>query len=245
MPILGVDIGGTGIKGALVDPVTGLLVSERRKIATPHPATPEAVSGVVAQLVGEVESEGAIGFTFPAVVQHGVIRTAANVDESWIATDAREMFSGVTGRACVVMNDADAAGVAEMEHGAGKGATGTVLMLTLGTGIGSALFSAGQLVPNTELGHLEIDGKEAEHRASNTVREHKDLSWKKFAHHLDVVLLEFERLLTPDLFIIGGGISKKADHYLPELTITTPIEPAQLRNQAGIVGAAMAASKLG
>ena len=236
---LGIDIGGSGIKGALVDTTTGELLSDRIKLDTPQPATPSDVSEVVARLVEQFDYQGPIGCTFPAVVVRGVVGTAANVDDSWIGVDAAALIRDRVGAAVSVMNDADAAGVAEMTHGAGRGRTDTVLLVTLGTGIGSALFSGGHLVPNTELGHLEVRGKEAEHRASNTTRKEKDLSWKRYGRHLDEVLRVYEALLAPDLFIVGGGISKKADRFLPELTVEAEVVPAELLNNAGIVGSAM------
>ena len=242
MQRLGIDIGGTGIKGALVDTETGALVSERIKIATPHPATPPDVVDVVEELVAQSGHDGPIGCTFPAVVMHGVVRTAANVDDSWIGVDAASLIGDRLGVPVTIVNDADAAGVAEMAHGAGRGQAGTVLLLTLGTGIGSALFVDGYLVPNTELGHLEVRGKEAEHRASNTVRKEKDLSWSHYGKHLDGVLQEYESLFSPDLFILGGGISKKTDKFLPSISVSAPVVPAELLNNAGIVGAAMVAN---
>jgi polyphosphate glucokinase len=239
--ILGIDIGGTGIKGAPVDLERGELAGERFRLLTPEGGRPADVAAVFAQVVEHFDTVGPIGATFPAVIQHGVARTAANVDESWIGTDAQALFTEVTGRAVVVVNDADAAGIAEMEFGAGKGRSGTVMMVTLGTGIGSALFVDGTLVPNTELGHLEVHGKKAEHRASEKVREDNDLSWKHWADELQKVLATYEALLGPDLFIVGGGISKKSDKFFPHLDLRAEIVPAQLLNQAGIVGAALAA----
>lgn len=237
--ILGIDIGGTGIKGAPVDLERGELAADRLRIPTPEGGRPDDVAEVVAQIVAHFEGlDGAVGATFPAVIQHGVARTAANVDDSWIGTDAAALFTKATGRQVVVVNDADAAGIAEMRHGAGRGRSGTVLMITLGTGIGSALFVDGVLVPNTELGHLEVDGKEAEHRASERAREVNDLSWKHWAHQLQKVLSTYEALFCPDLFIVGGGISKKSDKFFPHLDLRTEIVPAELLNQAGIVGAA-------
>lgn len=239
MQRLGIDIGGTGIKGALVDTATGELVSERIKLDTPQPATPDDVAKVLGELVEQFDYQGPIGCTFPAVVVRGVVGTAANVDDSWIGVDAAALFADRVGNTVSVVNDADAAGVAELAHGAGRGQQGTVLLLTLGTGIGSALFSGGQLVPNTEFGHLEVCGKEAEHRASNTTRKENDLSWKHYGRRLDEVLRAYEALLSVDLFIIGGGISKKADRYLQELTVEADVVPAEMLNNAGIVGAAM------
>jgi polyphosphate glucokinase len=241
--VLGVDIGGTGIKAAPVDLDTGTLVSERVKLDTPHPSEPEAVAGVVSELVTRFSWTGPAGITFPGVVADGIIRTAANVDKSWIGTDAIKLFETATGRTVSVINDADAAGLAEMRFGAGVGQQGTVLMLTLGTGIGSALFIDGILVPNTEFGHIEIRGKEAEKRAAEIVREEHALSWGKWAGRVDEYLGHMEMLLSPKLIIIGGGISRKSDKFLPLLTgLRAEVVPARLHNDAGIVGAAMAAA---
>lgn len=240
MRALGIDIGGTGIKGAPVDAARGELLADRRRILTPEPPTPDLVAGVVGDLAGLFDRERAVGCTFPGVVSHGVVRTAANLDKSWIGIDAAALFSSAAGRPVVVLNDADAAGMAELAFGAARGRSGTVLVVTLGTGIGSALFVEGVLVPNTELGHVEIRGTEAEERASNTAREEQGLSWKQYAKRLDEVLGTYERLLSPDLIVIGGGISKRADEFLPHLTLSTEVVTAALRNEAGIVGAAMA-----
>jgi polyphosphate glucokinase len=239
--ILGIDIGGTGIKAAPVDLDTGALLSERIKLDTPHPAEPAAVASVVRELVTRFAWTSPAGVTFPGVVADGVIRTAANVDKAWIGTDARELFGTATGLAVSVINDADAAGLAEMRFGAGAGQKGTVLMLTLGTGIGSALFTDGILVPNTEFGHVEVRGKEAEKRASEIVREEHALSWGKWAGRVDEYLEHMEKLLSPKLIIIGGGISRKSDKFIPLLTgLRAAVVPATLHNDAGIVGAAMA-----
>ena len=239
--ILGIDIGGTGIKAAPVDLDTGALLSERIKLDTPHPAEPAAVASVVRELVTRFAWTSPAGVTFPGVVADGVIRTAANVDKTWIGTDARELFAVATGLPVSVINDADAAGLAEMRFGAGAGQKGTVLMLTLGTGIGSALFTDGILVPNTEFGHIEVRGKEAEKRASEIVREEHALSWGKWAGRVDEYLEHMEKLLSPKLIIIGGGISRKSDKFIPLLTgLRAAVVPATLHNDAGIVGAAMA-----
>jgi polyphosphate glucokinase len=241
--LLGIDIGGTGIKGAPVDVKTGELLAARERILTPHPATPDAVAKVVAELFQHFDWTGPAGATFPAVIKSGVARTAANVDPSWIGTDAAALFTKATGAPVTVVNDADAAGVAEMEFGAGKGHRGVVLMVTLGTGIGSALFLDGSLVPNTELGHLEVRGKEAEKRASEIVREREGLSWEKYAKRLHEYFTTLEALFSPDLIIVGGGISKKSEKFLPLIRLRTAIVPAQLQNEAGIVGAAVAAAQ--
>jgi len=244
MTILGIDIGGTGIKGAPVDVETGQLLKERFRIDTPHPALPNSVADVVEQIAAHFEYKGPAGITFPSVVKNGVTFTAANVDQSWVGTNAGELFSQHLGGPVTVVNDADAAGVAEMRFGAGRDRKGIVIMVTLGTGIGSAVFLDGKLLPNTEFGHLQIRGKDAEKRASDKVREDKDLSWKKWAKSLNEFLEQMERLFSPDLFIIGGGISKKSEKFFPFLTTKAEvvIVPAQMRNDAGIIGAAYLAS---
>lgn len=240
MHALGVDIGGTGIKAAPVDVTAGKLLEERQKIDTPHPATPAAVADVVAQLAKNFSWTGPVGITFPGVVVDGVTRTAANVDKAWVGLDAGALLAKATGLEASVLNDADAAGMAEMAFGAGKDVSSTVLMLTFGTGIGSALFIDGILVPNSEFGHIEIRGKDAEKRASEHARELHDLSWGKWAGRVDEYLQHMEALLSPSLFIIGGGISKKSDKFVPLLTgIKAHIVPAAMLNDAGIVGAAM------
>lgn len=239
---LGIDIGGTGIKGAPVDLETGLFVGERNRIPTPEDSTPEAVAAVVAEIVesfaGVVDPAAPVGITFPGVVQHGVVRTAANVDHQWIDLAAEEHFSAAVGRPCRLFNDADAAGIAEQRYGAAKGADGLVIVTTLGTGIGVALIHDGTLIPNAELGHITIKGHDAESRASSSAREREELSFKKWAKRLQRYYRTLEDLLWPDQFIVGGGVSKKADKFLPLLDIRTPIVPAQLQNTAGIVGAA-------
>jgi polyphosphate glucokinase len=239
--VLGIDIGGTGIKGAPVETLSGQLLSDRHRILTPHPATPDAVTEVVGELAKFFDWTGPTGATFPAVVKNGVARTAANVDPAWIGTDAASLFSKAIGGEVTVVNDADAAGVAEMKFGVGKGRRGLVIMVTLGTGIGSALFVDGVLVPNTELGHLKMGKHDAERIASEIVREENNLSWKEWAKRVEEYLVMVEALFSPDLFIIGGGVSKKADKFVPRLTdVQTEIVAAQLLNEAGIVGAALA-----
>ncbi|MER7213603.1 polyphosphate--glucose phosphotransferase [Streptosporangium sp. NPDC000239] len=242
METLGIDIGGSGIKGAPVDVARGELTQERLRIPTPIPSKPKAVAEVVAEIVAHFGWTGQVGVTFPGVVTDGVARTAANVDHEWIGTDARALFAGMTGLPTVVLNDADAAGVAEVAVGAARGEGGVVLMLTFGTGIGSALFVDGHLVPNTELGHLEIRGKEAEKRASDHAREEDELSWSKWAGRVEEYLRHVEALFSPSLIVIGGGVSKKADKFLPLVKVKTRVVPATLQNEAGIVGAAMAAA---
>jgi polyphosphate glucokinase len=239
--VLGIDIGGTGIKGAPVDIERGTLTADRYRLLTPKPAVPAAVADVVAEVVAKFGGDGPIGATFPAVIHGGVAESAANVDKSWIGEDVAKRLGKSVGRPFVVLNDADAAGLAEMRFGAGRNKQGVVMMVTLGTGIGTALFVDGTLVPNTELGHLELRGKEAEKRASEVVREDKKLSWKKWGGRVDEYLRHLEMLFSPDLFVIGGGISKKATKFFGYLKTRAPIVPAQLLNEAGIVGAAVAA----
>ncbi|MGW2614824.1 polyphosphate--glucose phosphotransferase [Streptomyces sp. NPDC001500] len=246
MQIFGLDIGGSGIKGAPVDLDKGDLAQERHKVLTPQPATPEGVADGVQQVVEHFGWSGPVGLTFPGVVTGGsTIRTAANVDKSWIDTDARALFSErLGGLPVTVVNDADAAGVAEISFGAGRDRSGTVILLTFGTGIGSALFVDGVLVPNTELGHLELHGHDAEKRASSKAREDNELTWEHWAHRVQKYLAHVEMLFSPELFIIGGGVSRKADKFLHFIEdIRAEIVPAQLQNNAGIVGAAMRAAK--
>jgi len=241
MRALGIDIGGTGMKAAPVDVDTGKLLAARQKIETPRPALPDAVAAVVKELVTAFSWSGPVGITFPGVVTDGVTRTAANLDPAWIGLDAASLFREAAGNQVRVLNDADAAGVAEMKFGAGAGENGTVLMLTFGTGIGSALFTKGILVPNTEFGHIEIRGRDAETRASEHAKDLHDLSWDKWAGRVDEYLQHIEALLSPDLIIVGGGISKQSEKWVPRLTgIRARIVPAAMLNDAGIVGAAMA-----
>jgi polyphosphate glucokinase len=237
----GVDIGGTGIKGAIVDLATGALRTERVKYPTPHPSTPDAVAAVVARLVAGADWTGEVGATFPAVIKHGVARSAANIDKSWIGADVDAVFTKATGCEVTVLNDADAAGLAEVRYGAAKGVLGVVILLTFGTGIGSGLFLDGILVPNTELGHLELDGVDAEKRAAASAKVNEDLSYKAWAKRVRHYLRHVEKLFSPDLFILGGGVSKEADRWVPLLELDTPVKPAELLNNAGIVGAALAA----
>ena len=243
---LGIDVGGSGIKGAPVDLATGSLAAERLRVETPQPSTPEAVAEVVAQIVDHFAAalgDGAIGVTVPAVVTGGVVRTAANIDQSWIGTDADALFTGRLGRAVHLVNDADAAGVAEARFGAARSTKGLVVVTTLGTGIGTALLLDGRLVPNSELGHLEIDGYDAETRAASSARENEGLSWEDWAARLQRYYGAIENLLWPALIVVGGGISKKADKFLPLLHLRAPIVAAQLRNEAGIIGAAVLADE--
>jgi polyphosphate glucokinase len=239
----GVDIGGSGIKGAVVDLGTGDLITPRERIPTPSPSTPLAVADVVRQLVEGEQWSGAVGATFPAVIKDGVARSAANVDPSWIGTDVDKALTDATGRDITVLNDADAAGLAEVRFGAAQGVPGVVIVLTFGTGIGSGLFLDGQLVPNTELGHLEVDGHDAERKAAGSAREHHQMSWSKWAEHVQRYMDHVERLFSPDLFVVGGGVSKKSEKWLPHLQLHAPVKPAELLNDAGIVGAALAAAE--
>ncbi|QRX94083.1 MULTISPECIES: polyphosphate--glucose phosphotransferase [Streptomyces] len=247
MRVFGVDIGGSGIKGAPVDLERGELVDERYKVLTPHPATPEAVADCVKEVVDHFGWTGPVGATFPGVVTGGTTRTAANVDKRWIGTDAAALLTGrlggdTGGSPVTLLNDADAAGLAEMQFGAGRGRTGTVIVLTFGTGIGSAVFIDGRLVPNTELGHLELHGHDAEKRASTKAKEDEELNWQQWAHRVQKYLAHVEMLFSPALFVIGGGVSRKAEKFLPLIEgIRAEIVPARLQNNAGIVGAAMAA----
>ncbi|WP_078961688.1 polyphosphate--glucose phosphotransferase [Streptomyces hygroscopicus] len=242
--VFGVDIGGSGIKGAPVDLDRGEPAAERHKVLTPHPATPEAVLGGVVEVVRHFGWSGRpVGVTFPGVVRDGVTLTAANVDKSWIGTDLASRLGERLGCPVTVLNDADAAGVAEVTFGAAAGRKGTVIVLTLGTGIGSAIFTGGQLVPNAELGHLELDGHEAEKRASTKAKEDHDLSWSHWARRVQKYLLHLEMLFSPELFVLGGGVSRKAHKFLPLIEgVRAEVVPAQLQNNAGIVGAAMAAA---
>lgn len=237
---LGVDIGGSGIKAAPVDIRTGTLIADRFRIPTPDPATPQAVARTVARCLAEFSpsAKTAIGVAFPGVIQHGVVKTAANVDDSWIDTDLRQIIREYAGHDVHVMNDADAAGFGEHHFGAAHGRNGVVLMTTLGTGIGTALIVDGQLVPNTEFGHLIIDGDEAEHFAADSARERLSLDWEAWSANLQRFYSEMERLVWPDLIIVGGGVSKSHDRFLPQLDLRAPIIPAELLNGAGIVGAA-------
>jgi polyphosphate glucokinase len=243
MTVLGIDIGGTGIKGAPVNTSTGELVAERFRIPTPKPALPNAVADVVGQITSHFDYKGPTGVTFPGIVKKNVIYSATNVDHSWLEVDASELFHRHLGGPVRVVNDADAAGIAEMNFGAGRGKRGVVIMLTFGTGIGSAIFHDGILVPNTELGHIQLRGKDVENRCSERIREEKDMSYKKWAKIVSEYLSTLETLFSPELFIIGGGISKKADKFLPYLSAKTDvlIQPAKMQNDAGIIGAAFLA----
>jgi polyphosphate glucokinase len=241
--VMGVDIGGTGIKGAPVDVREGKLADERFRVLTPNPATPKAVSDVVDQVVDHFGWKGPVGATFPAVVKNGVTLTAANVNEQWVGIDAEALLSERLDAPTIVLNDADAAGLAEIRFGAGRDRMGTVVMITLGTGIGCGMFHDGVLIPNFELGHIEIDGKDAETIAADSVRERKGLNWKEYAHRVEKYIRHLDALVWPDLVIVGGGVSKHADKWLPRLDVRPEVVPAALLNEAGIVGAAIAAAE--
>ena len=243
MAILGIDIGGSGVKGAPVDTARGELLAERYRVPTPQPSDVGSVVEAVAEVAAQFDGYDRVGITFPGVVVDGVTRTAANVDKSWLDAPAAKLFSERLGMPVSVLNDADAAGVAEVAFGAGHDQRGLTMMLTFGTGIGSALFLDGTLIPNTEFGHLELDGKDAELRASDRAREQEDLSWEKWAVRVQDYLRHVEMLLSPRLFVVGGGVSKKADRWLPLIEIRTPIVPATLLNNAGIIGAAVTAAQ--
>jgi len=240
MQILGVDIGGSGIKGAIVDTLTGKLITERHRIETPQPATPEAIAGVLAQLVVHFHWNGPIGCGFPAAIQNGVARTASNISKVFLGTHVDNLFSEVTNCPCFNLNDADAAGMAEMQFGEGANQSGVVLMITIGTGLGTALFIDGKLMPNTELGHLYLEnGIEAERYASDAIRKLEDLGWKSWGNRFNTYLTLMEKLFWPNLIIIGGGASKKFEKFESLLTVEAPVKPAAFLNQAGIVGAAL------
>ncbi|SFV22507.1 polyphosphate glucokinase [Micrococcus terreus] len=252
--IMGIDIGGTGMKGGIVrvgdHPKSGQLKGDRFRIPTPQPALPESVSQTLESIAAELDSrkgapspDAAVGVCFPSIIQHGVCLSANNIDPSWIGTDVQGLFSDHLGRPVRVINDADAAGLAESRFGAGRGVAGSVLTITLGTGIGAAMVHDGILVPNFELGSLELDGVMAEKRASASAREREGLDWPAYAERLQRYFSYVERIFSPDLFIVGGGISKRPDDFLPLLNLRTPIVPAELRNNAGIVGAALYAAE--
>jgi polyphosphate glucokinase len=240
MHILGVDIGGSGIKGAIVDTITGTLITERHRIKTPKPATPEAIAEVLAQLVTHFNWNGPVGCGFPAAIQHGVAKTASNISKSFIGCNIDKLFTETTHCPCHAVNDADAAGMAEIHFGEGADESGVVMLITIGTGLGTALFTEGKLMPNTELGHLFLEnGAPAEHYASDAVRKSEDLSWKSWGNRFNTYLTLMEKLFWPDLIILGGGASKKFDKFNAQLTVQTPVKPAAFLNQAGIVGAAL------
>jgi polyphosphate glucokinase len=244
MQILGIDVGGTGIKGAIVETTTGSLTSERIRIKTPRPATPEAIGITIKDIVEQHHWTGPIGIGFPSAIQHGVARTAANIDQAFIGLPVAEYFSVQTGCTAHVANDADVAGLAEMRFGAGRNVEGVVLIVTIGTGLGTALFSSGQLLPNTELGHVLLDnGLVAEHYASEAVRVGEKLEWKAWGKRINRYLTTMENLFWPDLIVLGGGVSKNLHKFASQITTQAPIVPAKLLNQAGIVGAALFAEE--
>ena len=242
---IGIDIGGTGIKGALVDTKSGVLLSERLRYETPKGGAPKDIAKTLKDLISQLPGSAGlpVGICFPAVVQHGVTLSAANVSKEWIGLDADAMFEKELGREVHVINDADAAGIAEVKFGAARGQKGLVIVTTLGTGIGTALMFNGKLVPNAELGHLQIDGVDYESKAAYSAKERENLSWEEWATRLQKYFSHLEALLTPDLFIVGGGVSKEHESYLPLLKLKTPIIPAENRNSAGILGAAHWAKK--
>lgn len=239
MYALGIDIGGSGVKGAVVDLTRGELLGERLRYETPENSHPDAVADVVARIVNELNWTGPVGCTFPGIIYHGVVKTSANMDQGWVGTDGKHLLERVTSRSVRLLNDADAAGVAEMEFGAGRNQKGVTIMLTFGTGIGSAIFVDGHLLPNTEFGHLPIRGKDAEHRAAARVKKDEGLSWAAWSERVNEFLGQMEFFFSPDLFIIGGGISKKSEKFMPLLKTRARIVTAQLMNDAGIIGAAM------
>jgi polyphosphate glucokinase len=242
MQILGVDIGGSGIKGCLVDTETGELIGERHRIPTPLPATPAAVAHTLKALVEHFDWKGPVGCGFPATIHHGVAKNASNIDTSWIETDAEWLFREVTGLPCYVLNDADAAGMAEMRFGEGKGRDGVIILITVGTGIGTALFVNGHLLPNTELGHLILEGMIAERYCSDAARKREELSWGKWGKRFNQYLARLEFLFSPDLFILGGGSAAKLDKFIDKIETRAPLVAAASLNQAGIIGAALFAA---
>ena len=240
MQILGIDVGGSGIKAALVETADGSLLTERIRIETPRPATPQAVGKALQSVVRQMNWKGPVGLGFPAAIQHGLARTAANIDKSFIGLPIADYFSEQTGCTVYTANDADAAGLAEMHFGAGRDVPGVVLIVTIGTGLGTALFTDGHLLPNTELGHILLDnGREAERYASEAVRVAKKLKWKEWGKRLDHYLETLERLHWPDLIVLGGGVSKKLDRFASMISVRTPVVAAKFLNQAGVVGAAL------
>ena len=238
MQLLGIDFGGSGIKGALVDTETGQLLTDRHRIVTPQPATPMAVAQTINELVRHFDHKGSLGVGFPALIQNGVAKSASNIDKSWVNINAELLFSEVVGQPVHVLNDADAAGIAELRFGAGHGAPGVVLLLTIGTGIGSALLNNGVLLPSTEFGHIEFRGDIAERYCSDAAREREKMTWEKWGKRFNKYLLYMEKLFSPEMFIIGGGVSKKMELFQNQITVNAKVVPASLRNQAGIIGAA-------
>ena len=240
MHVLGIDIGGSGIKGAPVDTLTGALLAPRLRIPTPDPSKPQKIAQVILELAQKFDWKGPVGCGFPAAMRQGTALTAANIHKKWLGADAETLFSKTTGLPVRVVNDADAAGLAEMTFGAGRGQNGVVVIVTIGTGLGTAVFTGGKLLPNTELGHIEMNGKDAEQQASDAARKRDKLSWKRWGARFNQYLGRLEYLLWPDLFILGGGVSKEFEKFIPYLTVGCPVVPAQMLNEAGIVGAALA-----
>lgn len=245
MKILGIDVGGSGIKGAIVDTKKGKLLTDRYRIPTPQPATPTAVIDTICKIVNGFEWQGPVGCGFPAAVVNEVVKTASNIDKSWIGVNASEQIEDTTGCPTHLVNDVDAAGYAEMKFGAGKHEKGTVFIAAFGTGIGTAIFRNKELVPNTELGFLKLNGKPAEHYAANSVRERDNLNWETWGRRVNEYLEEVESLFWPNLIIVGGGVSKKFHEFQPYISVQTPVVPAKNRNHAGIIGAALAAKNAG
>ncbi|ALO14256.1 Polyphosphate glucokinase [Salinivirga cyanobacteriivorans] len=244
MEVLGIDIGGSGIKGTIVDTKTGEFLKERHRIPTPQPATIDDIAETVKAIVDHFKFEGPVGCGFPSVIQNGVVKTASNIHKSWINVNVDEVFGHITGLPVHVFNDADAAGAAELQFGCVKGYKGLAIFLTIGTGIGSAIINHGQLIPNSELGHVYLDnGMKVEHFASDAVRKKEDLNRKEWGERFNIVLKYFDKLFYPDLFVLGGGSSKKFHKYAETITVKTPVKPAELLNQAGIIGAALLASR--
>ncbi len=237
MEILGIDIGGTGIKAALVNTENGQVISEKRRIPTPRPATPEAMAAKIAEIVNYFDYQGPIGCGFPALINKGTAKTAANIHKSWVNIHVEQLFSEITGKDVFVLNDADAAGLAELKFGAGKGESGVALLLTIGTGIGSALMHNGHLIPSTEFGHIEFKGDIAEKYCSDFVKKKQHMTWEKWGKRFNRYLNYMEKLFSPDLFIIGGGSSKKFELYSDFLKVNARVLPAELLNMAGIIGA--------
>lgn len=241
--VLGIDVGATGMKGGLVDVEKGEMVSERFKILTPSPATPEKMAPVIAEIVNHFKYKGVIGCGFPSIIKNGVCFSAANIDQSWIGTNVAKTFSKITNCEMVVCNDADVAGMAEMSFGRGKNKEGLVMIITIGTGLGSALFMDGKLIPNTEFGHLKFKDSVAEKYCAGSIRKKLDLSYEEWGKRFNEYLGHIEHLFSPDLIILGGGTSKKFDQFSHCITIDTPVKPAKMKNNAGIIGAAVLAKK--
>jgi polyphosphate glucokinase len=242
MTTIGVDVGGSGVKAALVDLRTGVATG-RMRVETPQPATPDAIAKSVAELVDQFDAPGAIGCTLPAVVLNGVVCTAAHIDESWIGTNAERVMSDAAGRPCAVLNDADAAGLAEARFGAARDRMGVVVLVTIGTGVGTALLDDGKLVPNAELGHIVVTDRVADTWVSDAARINEELTWKRWSHRLERYLIHLHALLWPELIVVGGGVVKHADRFLDRIHVGCEVRVAELGNLAGIVGAALAAGE--